>query len=120
LPPSLIHSFNQETSALKAEFEQISTRYDSALNESQSINKKLKDKEKMVEFLEKEITKRNAEFQSMVRVSERIRKLMVLCIILTIFFKKKTKTFEEFLSSRARQARQERVKRLMKMRGKPL
>jgi hypothetical protein len=69
----------------------MGSKYNGILSENQTLIKRLKDREKLVEFLESEIKRRSEEFRSM------------------------TRTFEEFLEGRAKQFRKERVKRLVKL-----
>ncbi|KAJ3226475.1 hypothetical protein HK099_004785 [Clydaea vesicula] len=88
---NMIKRINRETGKLHSEFETVSVECERYLGESQNFAKKLKEKEKLVEFLEKEILKRNVEYASM------------------------SKTFEEFLAGRARQTRRERSKKLLKL-----
>ncbi|KAL2918170.1 ubiquitin-specific protease ubp2 [Polyrhizophydium stewartii] len=88
---NMLKRLTRDTTSLHAEFEELGTKYDTLLNDNQGMSKQIKEKEKMVEFLEKELARRTQEFSDM------------------------TRTFEEFLSGRARQARKERSKRLAKI-----
>ncbi|KAJ3410355.1 hypothetical protein HDV05_003858 [Chytridiales sp. JEL 0842] len=83
----------QETADLHGEFEQLSSRYDSLIGENQVLVRRLKEREKFAEFLEREVARRTEEYSSM------------------------TQTFEDFLAGRAKQARKERMKRLPKIFG---
>lgn len=44
----------------------MSVKYDHTLSENQLLTKRLKEKEKLVDFLEKEVARRTDEFQNMV------------------------------------------------------
>lgn len=88
---NMVKRITRETAKLHSEFENVTSQYDQLFSENQQASKKLKEQTKLVAFLEKEIAKRNAEYQSM------------------------TRTFEEFLSGRARQARRDRSKKLLKL-----
>ncbi|KAJ3101508.1 hypothetical protein HDU97_001323 [Phlyctochytrium planicorne] len=90
---NMLKRISRETADLHLEFEQIGSKYDSLLCENQVLQKRLKEREKFAEFLEKEVARRTDEFVSL------------------------TRTFEEFLNSRARQARKERAKKLPKLFG---
>ena len=88
---NMLKRITRETSELHRDFDELGSKYESLLTENQTLNKKLKDKEKLTQFLESEIKKRSEEYLGM------------------------TKTFEDFLEGRARQARKERSKRLAKL-----
>ncbi|KAI9007364.1 hypothetical protein BC832DRAFT_450410 [Gaertneriomyces semiglobifer] len=90
---NMLKRISRETYALRFDYEGMSAKYDSLLSQNQLMSKQLKEKEKFTEFLEKEVNRRTEEFQNM------------------------THTFEDFLAARARQARKERAKRLMKLHG---
>ncbi|KAJ3210378.1 hypothetical protein HDU67_005370 [Dinochytrium kinnereticum] len=90
---NMLKRISRETADLHVEFEQIGSRYEGLLCENQVLQKRLKEREKFAEFLEKEVARRTEEFVNL------------------------TRTFEEFLSSRARQARKERAKKLPKLYG---
>jgi hypothetical protein len=51
---------------LHGEFEQLSIRYDSLIGENQVLVRRLKEREKFAEFLEKEVARRTEEFVNMV------------------------------------------------------
>ncbi|KAI8899380.1 hypothetical protein BC833DRAFT_585987 [Globomyces pollinis-pini] len=88
---NMLKRLNNDTSVMKVDFEELGSKYNTILNENLDLTKKMKEKEKSVEFLEKELKRRSAEFNDM------------------------TNTFEEFLAGRARQARRERNQKLLKM-----
>ncbi|KAI8930279.1 hypothetical protein BC831DRAFT_2059 [Entophlyctis helioformis] len=88
---NMLKRLTRDTTSLHAEFEELGSKYDAVLAENQNLGKKVKEKEKLVEFLEKEMVRRTTEFNDM------------------------TRTFEEFLAGRARQARKDRAKRLAKI-----
>lgn len=102
---NMIKRISRETSDLHSEFEELGVKYDGVLSENQNLIKRLKDREKLVEFLEVEVKRRSEEFKDMV-CFDRTR------TDLTFF---KTHTFEEFLAGRARQCRKEQTKRLAKL-----
>ena len=87
---NMIKRLSIDTTVLKADFDQLGTSYTKALTENQELAKKLREKEKLCGFLEKEVERRSQEFKDM------------------------TTTFEEFLVGRAKQARQERNQKLLK------
>lgn len=101
---NMVKRITRETADLRAEFDDTGAKYDGLLSENQTLIQKLKEREKMVKFLETEMRRRSDEFQAMVN---------------TFWIKTKTKTFEDFLEGRARQARKEQVRRLAKL-GRPL
>ncbi|KAI8832143.1 hypothetical protein BJ741DRAFT_711074 [Chytriomyces cf. hyalinus JEL632] len=88
---NMIKRISRETTDLHVEFEQLSIRYDSLIGENQVLVKRLKEREKFAEFMEKEVARRTEEYVAM------------------------TNTFEEFLLSRARQNRKERGRKLPKL-----
>ncbi|ORY49418.1 hypothetical protein BCR33DRAFT_582213 [Rhizoclosmatium globosum] len=88
---NMIKRITRETTDLHVEFEQLSIRYDSLIAENQVLVKRLKEREKFADFMEKEVARRTEEYLSM------------------------TNTFEEFLLSRARINKKERAKRLPKL-----
>ena len=63
---NMIKRITRETADLKAEVDSTGAKYDGLLSENQILIQKLKEREKMVEFLEKEMHRRSDEFQSMV------------------------------------------------------
>ena len=97
---NMIKRITRETADLRAEFDNTGAKYDGLLSENQTLIQKLKEREKMVKFLETEMRRRSDEFQSMVNA-----------ILITT----KTKTFEDFLEGRARQSRKDQVRRLAKI-----
>ncbi|KAJ3017854.1 hypothetical protein HKX48_003345 [Thoreauomyces humboldtii] len=90
---NMLKRISRETNDLRYDYEGMSVKYNSTMSENQLLSKRLKEKEKFVDFLEKEVARRTEEFSNM------------------------TRTFEDFLSSRARQARKDRAKRLLKLHG---
>ncbi|ORX56126.1 hypothetical protein BCR36DRAFT_410156 [Piromyces finnis] len=88
---NILKRITRETDKLNNDFDKVSSNYNTILNEYEGTLKKLKEKEKLVAFLEKEVKRRTDEFNSMSR------------------------TFEDFITQRARQLRLERSDRLMKM-----
>ncbi|KAL5032822.1 hypothetical protein BDV3_001359 [Batrachochytrium dendrobatidis] len=88
---NMLKRLSRGTANLHSEFDELGTKYDAALNENQLMTKKLREREKMIEFLEKEMSRRTQEFNEM------------------------THTFEEFLAGRSRQAAKDRAKRLAKI-----
>ncbi|KNC98817.1 ubiquitin-specific protease UBP2 [Spizellomyces punctatus DAOM BR117] len=90
---NMLKRISRETNELRFDYEGMSVKYDSMLSENQLLSKRLKEREKFVDFLEKEVARRTEEFQNM------------------------TRTFEDFLAARARQSRRDRAKRLMKLHG---
>ncbi|KAH6566140.1 hypothetical protein BASA50_006275 [Batrachochytrium salamandrivorans] len=88
---NMLRRLSKGTANLQSEFEELDTKYDLVLKENQQYSKKIMEREKMVEFLEKEISRRSQEFSDM------------------------TRTFEEFLAGRSRQALKDRARRLSKM-----
>ncbi|KAJ3185445.1 hypothetical protein HDU87_000066 [Geranomyces variabilis] len=90
---NMLKRISRETNDLRYDYESMSVKYNSMISDNQLLTKRLKEKEKFVEFLEKEVSRRTEEFTNM------------------------TRTFEDFLASRAKQARKDRAKRLMKLHG---
>ncbi|ORX81865.1 hypothetical protein BCR32DRAFT_293031 [Anaeromyces robustus] len=88
---NILKRISRETNKLSNDFDKVSNNYSTILNDYEVTVKKLKEKEKLITFLEKEVKRRTDEFDSMSR------------------------TFEDFLTQRARQLRLERSDRLMKM-----
>lgn len=86
----MIKRLSNDTTVLKADFDQLGTSYTLSLSENQELVKKLREKEKLCVFLEKEVERRGQEFRDM------------------------TTTFEEFLAGRAKQARQDRNQKLLR------
>lgn len=76
---------------MQSEYATLTNKYTDVLNENATLLKQFKERSKLAEFLEKEAKRRSEEFDKM------------------------TKTFEEFLASRAKQIRRERAQRLVKM-----
>ncbi|KAI9357333.1 hypothetical protein DFJ73DRAFT_204935 [Zopfochytrium polystomum] len=85
---NMLKRITRETADLHVEFEHLSSRHDTLVGENQVLVRRLKEREKFAEFLEKEVTRRTEEYISM------------------------TRTFEEFLSARARQSRKEKAAKL--------
>ncbi|KAJ3137449.1 hypothetical protein HDU90_001850 [Geranomyces variabilis] len=90
---NMLKRISRETNDLRYDYEGMSVKYNSLISDNQLLTKRLREKEKFVEFLEKEVSRRTEEFTNM------------------------TRTFEDFLASRAKQARKDRAKRLMKLHG---
>ncbi|KAJ3154194.1 hypothetical protein HDU86_004738 [Geranomyces michiganensis] len=90
---NMLKRISRETNDLRYDYEGMSVKYNSMISDNQLLTKRLKEKERFVEFLEKEVSRRTEEFSNM------------------------TRTFEDFLASRAKQARKDRAKRLMKLHG---
>ncbi|KAI8820277.1 uncharacterized protein EV422DRAFT_85883 [Fimicolochytrium jonesii] len=90
---NMLKRISRETSELRFDYEGMSIKYSSLMSENQLLGKRLKEREKFAEFLEKEVARRTEEYNSM------------------------TRTFEDFLSARARQNRKDRARRLMKLHG---
>ncbi|KAJ3391305.1 hypothetical protein HDU84_006221 [Entophlyctis sp. JEL0112] len=88
---NIIKRISHETNKLHVEFEELSSRYDELISENQILVKKLKEREKFSEFLEKEVARRTEEYVMM------------------------TNTFEDFISGRARHHRRDRAKKLAKL-----
>ncbi|KAJ3134698.1 hypothetical protein HK100_003382 [Physocladia obscura] len=88
---NMIKRISRETSNLQTEFEHLSNRHDTLIAENQVLLKKLTEREKFADFMEKEVTRRTEEYISM------------------------TNTFEEFIAGRAKQSRKERAKKLPKL-----
>ena len=88
---NMVKRISRETSKLSGEFDVMTQQYDDAMTLNEKNGKKIKDQGKLVGFLEKEIKKRNSEYASM------------------------TRTFEEFLSARARTSQRDKSKRLARL-----
>jgi hypothetical protein len=88
---NMVKRITRETSKLSGEFDVITQQYDDAISSNEKNARKVKEQGKLVDFLEKEIKKRNSEYLSM------------------------TRTFEEFLSGRARQTVRDRSKKLVRL-----
>jgi len=58
----------KETNKLSSDFDKVSNNYNYILNEFENNAKKLKEKEKLVSFLEKEIKRRTDEYETMVNI----------------------------------------------------
>ncbi|KAI9094642.1 hypothetical protein DFS34DRAFT_237920 [Phlyctochytrium arcticum] len=91
---NMLKRISRETNELRFDYEGMSAKYDSLMSENQLLSKRLKEREKFVDFLEKEVARRTEEFHNM------------------------TRTFEDFLAARAKQARRDQAKRLMKLHGR--
>ncbi|KAJ3035456.1 hypothetical protein HDV00_003747 [Rhizophlyctis rosea] len=90
---NMLKRISRETIDLRSDYEEMSVKYDSTLSENQLLTKRLREKEKFTEFLEREVKRRTEEFTNM------------------------TRTFEDFLAGRAKQARRDRSERLVKLYG---
>ncbi|KAJ3233679.1 hypothetical protein HDU81_002064 [Chytriomyces hyalinus] len=62
---NMIKRISRETTDLHVEFEQLSIRYDSLIGENQVLVKRLKEREKFAEFMEKEVARRTEEYVAM-------------------------------------------------------
>ncbi|KAJ3191736.1 hypothetical protein HK101_007449 [Irineochytrium annulatum] len=65
---NMLKRISRETADLHGEFEQIGSKYDSLLGENQVLQKRLKEREKFAEFMEKQVAKRSEEYIAMSRV----------------------------------------------------
>ena len=90
---NIIKRITREQSELSRQYEELTEKYGGIVKNNEVLGKKLREKEKLTQFLDKEIARRNHELESM------------------------TKTFEVFLQSRSKQATMER-KQKMKQLGK--
>jgi hypothetical protein len=72
----------------------MEAKYTSTLCENQDLSKKIKEKDRNAEFLEKEIVRQGREFTEL------------------------TQTFEEFLSSRLKQHKRDRISKLKTIQAK--
>ncbi|KAL7753404.1 ubiquitin-specific protease ubp2 [Sorochytrium milnesiophthora] len=88
---NMLKRISRDTTDLSKNYGELSIKYDELLEEHSRLQKRVKERERWIEVLEKEIKKRNEEYSTM------------------------TKTFEDFLVSRARQNQKERNRRLLKM-----
>lgn len=74
----MIKRITRETADLRAEFDNTGAKYDGLLSENQTLIQKLKERDKMVKFLETEMGRRSEEFQSMVNtmlITKRLKHL---------------------------------------------
>ena len=62
---NMLKRISRETSDLYGQFTALEVKYEDTLTENQTLNRKLKDRQKLVNFLEKEIARRNEEFKNM-------------------------------------------------------
>lgn len=51
---------------MRADYESISGKYNAILAENQELLKKVREKEKLAQYLEKEVERRTGEFKDMV------------------------------------------------------
>ncbi|TPX32089.1 hypothetical protein SmJEL517_g04756 [Synchytrium microbalum] len=84
---SMVKRLTRETAGLQSLYDDLASKYETTLAAEQVATRRAKEKAKLVEYLEKECARRNAEYQSMVR------------------------TFEEFLQRRAKQGRDDATRR---------
>ncbi|KAJ3335730.1 hypothetical protein HDU93_004590 [Gonapodya sp. JEL0774] len=85
---SMLKRISRDTIDLQSQYTELSIKYEDATKELLDVSKKVKEKERFITYLEKEVARRNDEYVNM------------------------TQTFEHFLSSRARAARRDRAKHL--------
>lgn len=91
---NILKRLTREQNELSKQYEDMIDKYGGTSKRNDSLSKKLREKEKLVGYLEQEVKKRNREYEAMV------------------------KTFEVFLQSRTKQnaiERKERMKRLGKI-----
>ena len=84
---STVKRLTRETANLQSLYDDLASKYETTLSAEHVATKRAKEKEKLVDYLEKECSRRNAEYQSMVR------------------------TFEEFLQRRAKQGKEDAMRR---------
>ena len=84
---NMLKRVNRETKGLFTEFHELADKHDALVDEHHLTTRKLRERERLVAFLENEVERRNAEFLTM------------------------TKTFEEFLDGRARESRLSTLKK---------
>ncbi|KAI9203332.1 uncharacterized protein BJ171DRAFT_150105 [Polychytrium aggregatum] len=87
---NMLKRISRETTELHMDFDGLSNKYDDMSSKNQILAKKLRDRELFVEYLEGELKRRTDEYETM------------------------TRTFESFLEGRARQARRDRARLLLK------
>lgn len=63
---NMLKRLSRDTNVLKLEFEDLGNKYTKSLSTNQELLKKLREKDKTVDFLEIEIKKRTVEFEDMV------------------------------------------------------
>ncbi|KAI8802749.1 hypothetical protein BJ742DRAFT_743450 [Cladochytrium replicatum] len=90
---NMIKRISRETADLSKEFADLSIQHDRTVEENQTLLKKVKERERMIDYLEKEIQRRNNEYSSM------------------------TTTFEDFLHRRASRTHKDRARRFLKLYG---
>jgi chromosome segregation ATPase len=88
---NMVKRIARETTEVTKNYTELSTQYETTLDENTKLSRQIKDREKWIECLEKEVSKRTEEFKLMVS------------------------TFEQYLESKNRQARKDRTKRLLKL-----
>ncbi|RKO93227.1 hypothetical protein BDK51DRAFT_42737 [Blyttiomyces helicus] len=90
---NMLKRLARETNDLRFDYEETGVKYDHVLSENQILTKRLKEVENLVQFLEKELSRRTDEYQGM------------------------TRTFEEFLTRRVAQSKKDRKARLLRLYG---
>jgi DNA repair exonuclease SbcCD ATPase subunit len=85
---SMLKRLSNDTTVLRTDYESMEGRYSQTLGENQEMLKKLREKEKMIQYFKSEVTRRSQEYKEM------------------------TNTFEDFLSARAKQNRKDKSKKL--------
>ncbi|TPX34426.1 hypothetical protein SeMB42_g07324 [Synchytrium endobioticum] len=85
---STVKRLTRETARLQSLYDDLASKYETTLAAEHVATKRAKEKEKVVDYLEKECARRTAEYQSMVR------------------------TFEEFLQRRAKQGKDDAARRM--------
>lgn len=63
---NMIKRLSNDTTTLKQDFEELGSKYTQVLSDNQDLGKKLREKEKLCNFLEKEVERRGQEFKDMV------------------------------------------------------
>ncbi|KAJ3362728.1 hypothetical protein GGF31_001337 [Allomyces arbusculus] len=90
---NMLKRISRETTEVAKHYGDLSTQYDALLDENGKLTRQIKEREKWIEYLEREVKKRTEEFKFMVT------------------------TFESFLAQRSKQSRRERNKRLSRARS---
>ncbi|KAI8908948.1 hypothetical protein EDD86DRAFT_147002 [Gorgonomyces haynaldii] len=63
---NMLKRLTRDTTYLQSEFNELATKYENILTDNQDLNRKLRDKDKSIEFLEIEIRRRALEYAEMV------------------------------------------------------
>ncbi|KNE72727.1 hypothetical protein AMAG_17062 [Allomyces macrogynus ATCC 38327] len=90
---NMLKRISRETTEVAKHYGDLSTQYDALLDENGKLTRQIREREKWIEYLEREVKKRTEEFKFMVT------------------------TFESFLAQRSKQSRRERNKRLSRARS---